>query len=257
MQQTITHKLWYGVYGKEYVGSEPAFFDAQQFEWAKTLTSNHEVIVEELAPLMHEKNTDLKPYFDDDIQFPPKNWKTIGFYFWGKKNRKVCRRFPKTEAILKQIPGLISASFNMLEPNSVIKPHFGDTNAVYRAHLGIKIPTGLPDCGFVVKGESRPWKEGELLIFLDANVHEAFNKSPHRRYILLIDVLRPEFIKQKTNVCSNVLAMLSLYYILALHPSFIRIAKKFSERVIDGILYPIKMLWIIYFLVMRVSSFKN
>jgi aspartyl/asparaginyl beta-hydroxylase (cupin superfamily) len=102
------------------------------------LTSNYATIRKELEPLMDVNNVDLKPYFDDDIQFPPKNWKTIGFYFWGKKNEKTCERFPKTHEILSQLPGIVSASFNMLEPQSHIKPHFGDTNAVYRAHLGIK-----------------------------------------------------------------------------------------------------------------------
>lgn len=244
MQQNSTHKLWYGVYGKEYVGPEPAFFDAQQFEWAKTLTSNYKVIVEELAPLMHEKNTDLKPYFDDDIQFPPKNWKTIGFYFWGRKNRKVCKRFPKTESILKQIPGLISASFNMLEPNSTIKPHFGDTDAVFRVHLGIQIPAGLPECGFTVKGESRAWENGKLLVFLDANVHEAFNRSSGKRYILLLDILRPEFADRKIAVCSKVLAMLSLYRVISWFPLLERI--KAPDWVINGLLVPFRLLWWMY-----------
>lgn len=247
MQQNSTHKLWYGVYGKEYVGPEPAFFDAQQFEWAKTLTSNYKVIVEELAPLMHENNTDLKPYFDANIQYPPKNWKTIGFYFWGRRNRKTCLKFPETNAILQKIPGLISASFNMLEPHSHIKPHFGDTNAVYRVHLGIKIPEGLPNCGFRVNGEDSAWKEGELLVFIDANVHEAYNNTPHRRYILLLDIIRPEFATKKHNVCSHVLAMLSLYYIISLHPILIKITKNLPDLVVNILLYPVKAIWRTYF----------
>jgi aspartyl/asparaginyl beta-hydroxylase (cupin superfamily) len=84
----------------------------------------------------------------------------------------------------------------------------------------------LPNCGFKVSGECRPWEEGKLLVFLDANVHEAFNNSNERRYILLLDILRPEFENKKKAVCVKILAMLSLYYALSLHPSFMRVAKK-------------------------------
>jgi aspartyl/asparaginyl beta-hydroxylase (cupin superfamily) len=251
MQHNNTNKLWYGVYGKEYIGTEPAFFEVAQFDWAKTLTDNYNTILKELTPLMHEDNIELKPYFDDDIQFPPKNWKTIGFYFWGKQNSKTCKRFPKTNAVLKQIPGLISASFNMLEPHSYIKPHFGDTNAVYRVHLGIKIPEGLPNCGFTVKGETREWKEGELFVFLDANVHEAFNHTSYRRYILLLDIIRPEFAKKKYNVCSHVLAMLSVYYVMSLSPFLTRILKTFTSFWIKAILFPFRFIWRVYFFIYR------
>lgn len=247
MQNTNKVKAWYGIYGKEYVSNEPAFFNAEDFDWAKTLTDNYETILHELKPLMHESNTDLKPYFDDGLQYPPKNWKTIGFYFWGRRNHKTCKRFPKTNNILKTIPGLISASFNMLEPHSHIKPHFGDTNAVYRVHLGIKIPEGLPNCGFKVSGEDRAWEEGKLLIFLDANVHEAYNHTAQRRYILLLDIVRSEFAEKKYNVCSHVLGMLSLYYIISLHPVLIKITKNLPDSIINVFLYPVKYIWRLYF----------
>jgi aspartyl/asparaginyl beta-hydroxylase (cupin superfamily) len=240
--------IWYGIYREEYLGSEPAFFEVEKFDWASILTNYYSVILDELKPLMHENNTDLKSYFDENIQYPPKNWKTLGFYFWGKKNKKVCNRFPNTEKVLKQIPGLVSASFNMLEPHSHIKPHFGDTNAIFRAHLGIKIPSSLPECGFKVKNEYRSWENGKLLIFLDANVHEAFNNTSERRYILLIDVIRPEFEKQKISVCSHILAMLSLYYIISLNTFLVKISKHAPKIIINLFLYPTKLLWRIYFI---------
>lgn len=245
MKTTIP--AWYGIYRREYVGKEPAFFDAEQFDWAKTLTNNFEIIRNELQPLMHEDNSDLVPYFDDNIQFPPKNWKTIGFGFWGTKDRRIRARFPKTTAILNQIPNLVSASFNLLEPHSHINPHFGDTDAVFRVHLGIQIPASLPECGFTVKGESRAWENGKLLVFLDANVHEAFNHSSGKRYILLMDILRPEFADRKIAVCSKVLAMLSLYRVIYWFPVLADI--KSPDWVIDILLVPFRLLWWAYLLV--------
>ncbi len=244
------NKLWYGVYGEEYLGDEPAFFDDINFEWAGFLKANYPLIKETLTPLMHENNTDFKSYFDENIQYPPLNWKTIGFYFWGKKNHQNAKRFPEIEQVFNRIPGLISASFNLLEPHSQIKPHFGDTNAVFRVHLGIKIPAGLPDCGFTVKGETKAWEEGNLLVFLDANVHEAFNHSDERRYILLLDIIRPEFAAQKKQVCVKVLSMLSLYFILSCIPAFAvfiyRYAQKIPNWLIDFILLPVILFWHIY-----------
>lgn len=250
-------KVWYGIYGNEYIGEEPAFFDTKNFEWNKVLTESFPEIKRILAPLMEEKNTDLKPYFDTNIQFPPKNWKTIGFYFWGKKNYDNCERFPEIVQILDKIPNLVTASFNMLEPHSVIKPHFGDTNAVYRCHLGISIPAGLPLCGFKVKEETKAWVEGETIVFLDANIHEAFNNTSQRRYILLLDIMRPEFIKYERRVCLQVLSMLTLYYVIP----FIEKIKGFGinvpEWVINLGLFIVKIPLSVYLPIQRKLNIKK
>lgn len=243
--------LWFGVYGKEFQGSEPAFFDDGGFAWARVLRENFPMIRQALAPLMEADNGELKPYFDEALQYPPRNWKTIGFYFWGKKDHDNLERFPEIAALLSGIPGLVSASFNMLEPHSRILPHFGDTNAVYRVHLGIKVPAPLPACGFTVKGESRSWEEGGLLVFLDANVHEAFNDSGQRRYILLLDIIRPEFESRKKQVCIKVLSMLSLYFLIVRTPFFPaelirRNVGRIPRWVISLLLAPLQLVWHLY-----------
>lgn len=243
--------IWYGVHGREYHGPEPAFFD-DEFPWTADLMASFPAIKEALAPLMYDDSEDLKPYFDEVLQYPPKNWKTIGFYFWGKKDYANLERFPVVAEMLSRIPGLVTASFNMLEPHSRIKPHFGETNAVYRVHLGIRIPAPLPACGFTVNGESRSWEEGGLLVFLDANVHEAFNDTDERRYILLLDILRPEFASRKKQICVKALSMLSLYFLIAhiprfpteaLHRNAHRIPRWFADWVL---LLPFKLIWSIY-----------
>lgn len=201
-------KLWFRVEEESYSGDEPAFFDSSTMEWSKLLTENAELIKEELREILESENSKfLKPYFEKALQSTYGGWKTDSFYFWAWANFPFIERFPKTNAILKQIPGLVTASVNLLEPHSEIKAHYGDTNAIYRCHFGLKIPASLPDCGFKVKDETRSWGEGKLLIFTDAYRHEAFNHSSGKRYILQLDVLRPEFRNRKHFICSRVLGL--------------------------------------------------
>lgn len=249
MQQPLP--LWFGVYGREYHVKEPAFFDADQFAWSSHLRDQFPAIKAALKPLMELHSTDLQPYFDSSLQDPPSNWKTIGFYFWGKRDEKNLQRFPKMAEVLGEIPGLVTCSFNMLEPHSRILPHYGETNAAFRVHLGISVPTGLPDCGFRVLDEERPWVEGDVFVFLDANKHEAFNNSDQRRYILLLDIMRPEFMHLKRRVCVQALSMLSLYFVLTKVPGLPM--KKIADQeivlprwLINGLLLPFKAAW--YFL---------
>ena len=209
--------LWFRTSGTGYIGDEPSFFDPAVFDWAAYIKENWHIIRQEMAPMIDEdQNAILKPYFDDNLQFPPRNWKTESFYFWTKANRIMISMFPKTHDIIKKVPGLVSASINLLEPGSRINPHYGDTNAIYRCHIGLKIPAGLPDCGFKVNTEIRPWQEKEMLIFLDAYTHEAFNNATEKRYILLLDILRPEFRDRKYMICTSVLGSISLYSLLGL-----------------------------------------
>lgn len=210
--QVVKDGLWFGVYGKPYKGNEPAFFDASAFSWNQYLTANYPEIRQELAWLI-ARSGELTPYFDANLQIPPSNWKTISFCTWGMKVHENLRRFPAISRLLSEVPGLISCSFSLLEPHSRIKPHFGDTNGVFRVHMGIQVPAGLPQCGFRVNGEDRAWHEGELLVFLDANLHEAFNDSDARRYVLIMDIVRPEFMDKKNYICVKVLSALTFYWL--------------------------------------------
>jgi aspartyl/asparaginyl beta-hydroxylase (cupin superfamily) len=56
-------------------------------------------------------------------------------------------------------------------------------------HLPLVVPSG---CGFRVGGETREWREGELLIFDDTVEHEAWNEGQSDRIILIFDIWRPE-----------------------------------------------------------------
>ncbi len=204
------HRLWFSVYdfGFNFKDSGPAFFNAEQFDWANELDINAVLIKNELQKYIQDKN--FVPYFNTPMVKGKNSWKTISLKWWDIEVYKNQSYFPGTTALIKKFPQIVSASFNLLESNSKIQAHSGDTNAIYRCHLGLIIPSGLPDCGFRVKDESRAWENGKWLIFLDANNHEAWNDTNQDRYILSIDVMREEFIEKQSFVCSTVFTSLFL-----------------------------------------------
>jgi aspartyl/asparaginyl beta-hydroxylase (cupin superfamily) len=203
-------KTWYSLYdfSFDYKGSEPPFADPSRFDWAKDMQQHAETIREELQSYLQKKNLDS--YFNSSMVSKKDSWKTIALKTWSIELYKNQKNFPRTTELIHRYPQIVSASFNLLEPKSRIVPHCGDTNAIYRCHLGLDIPAELPACGFRVKGEERSWKNNEWLIFMDAYVHEAWNDTDRERYIFLIDVMRDEFREQSKRVCSTVLTSLFL-----------------------------------------------
>ena len=126
--------------------------------------------------------------------------------FWTRRSRDNCSRFPVTWSIVKDIPGLTAASFNLLDAATTIKPHVGNTNAIIRCHMGLVVPAGAPRCGFRVGTETRSWEPGKFLMFCDAHQHSAWNNTDGRRYILVVDIMRPEFMDAKVSISSRVLS---------------------------------------------------
>lgn len=202
--------IWYSIFKLHaYNGSEPAFYRSDAFEWAEVLEENWLEIKNELVVHL-SSNPRLTQNTKKQMVNYHGSWKTMPLMTWGVEFHKNIGNFPVTTEVLTHIPGLASASFNLLEKNAEIKRHFGETNASVRVHLGLSIPDKLPDVGFKVNGISRSWEEGKVLIFCDGYEHSGWNHSDQDRYILLLDIIRPEFMHKKRLICGNVLAILSL-----------------------------------------------
>lgn len=198
--------LWFAAFGGRYTGSEPGWFNPADFPWTARLEAKWQVIRDEVLALTEAAEGGIDPYFVHAMVFPPRSWRTRGLTFWGWRIHRNISRCPRTMAVLESLPGFVGASISALDPGANINPHQGDTNAVIRIHLPLVVPGGLPDCGFQVGGEARPWIEGKPLLFLDARTHFAWNATGARRYVLIIDVLRPEFEDRRGFICANVLA---------------------------------------------------
>jgi aspartyl/asparaginyl beta-hydroxylase (cupin superfamily) len=230
-------KTWFSIYdfSFNYKGDEPSYIDTKQFNWANDLQLNVDSIKEELTSYLQTHQ--LQGYFNSSMVSKKNSWRTIALKTWNIQLFKNQKQFPVTTTLLNKYPQIISASFNLLESNSKILSHCGDTNAIYRCHLGLNIPEGLPNCGFKVRDELRAWENNQWLIFMDAYTHEAWNNSNNNRYILLIDILRDEFKLKKAYVCSTVLTSLFLQKKVENH-KWLSLTKPWLVKIITRSLRP-------------------
>lgn len=122
-------------------------------------------------------------------------WEAFFFYRHGERydaNHALC---PRTSAALESIdlfrvPGQApEILFSVLRPGTHILPHHGITNARSVMHLPLLVPPGCA-LNLVDVGE-RSWQEGELGLFDDTYLHEAWNRSDAIRVILLMDCWNP------------------------------------------------------------------
>lgn len=202
--------LWFSIYSiyDDYHGEEPPFANPQSFDWATDIKQHSLQIKQELEKFLESNK--LQSYFNSSMVTKANSWKTISLKWWNLRISKHQKHFPFTTSLINKYPSIVSCSFNLLEPHSKILPHKGDTNAIYRCHMGLSIPAGLPGCGFKVKGETRSWQNNEWLVFMDAFEHEAWNDTNENRYILVVDVIRDEYKSYTQKVCNTVLSSLFL-----------------------------------------------
>ena len=92
--------------------------------------------------------------------------------------------------LVESIPGITTAGFSSLAPETHIVPHEGYSKAVLGCHLGLIVPN---DCGIRVGSQTKNWTKGKCLIFDDTVEHEAWNRSHHPRIVLLIDFKKANF----------------------------------------------------------------
>lgn len=206
-------KIWYSFYEGTSEEDHIDFYEVENLAWTAVLEKNWKTIAEEIEGYIENHQQELKPYFNESLVSKKRSWKIFTFKIWNWTVRKNCAACPKTTDILKQIPHLTAASVSILEPGVTIKPHRGDTNAIMRSHLGLQVPYSLPDCGFRVGYKDVSWENGKVLVFNDAARHTAWNHTDKRRVVLIIDVMRPEFVHKKFWICGMVLTNLVLQFL--------------------------------------------
>ncbi len=212
--------VWYAYKGKHYNGELPKFYDVNDFDWVKMIHDNYSIIQQEIEAYITDQTNLFQPYFNSMLVEKLKSWKTSNFIFWSKKVEENCSKIPKTFELFQKIPGLTSMGISVLDANAQIKPHHGDTNAILRCHLGLHIPAEAPTTALKVEDEVRGWAAGELMIFCDAWKHEAWNNANKPRYVLIFDVIHPQYISQKRRICANVRSWLDLQKLYEKRPSF-------------------------------------
>ena len=191
-----------------YFGDEPYFFDISSKPWKELLENNFQIILMELTTLIDNNNKNIVPYFNQTLASAPTAWTVFPIIFWGKSYDDNCKEVKKTLAIVSEIKGLISCGFSILKPHTNIKPHCGDSNVMYRCHLTLKSNGTIDEIGMRVGNEKITWVNGKLFAFCDAHNHEVWNNTDEERWILIIDILREEFIEDKNKICALVNATL-------------------------------------------------
>ncbi len=147
-------------------------------------------------------------------------WKSFMFKS-GRFIEENCRRAPRTAALLREIPGLYTAFFSILDPHQEIKPHRGYYKGFVRYHLGVIVPRDNADetCWLRVnadrednhtgpleavrRGERYYWREGKGVIFDDTYLHDAANESDEVRVVLWLDLRRrmPVWLQAFNRLC--------------------------------------------------------
>ena len=202
--------IWYSYSGKEYRGKYPAFFDPREINGLVEIESKFTEIKSEIEQFLNGRAISSEPYFNTSLVRGEGVWNVIHLYKWGIRDRAICEMLPLTENALTHIPGFLSAAIARLATETEILPHLGDTSAVVRCHLGLVIPSPLPDCGIEVNGESRSWEVGKWIAFCDAHNHRSWNKTKEQRLVLIVDVLLHDYKESRQNISKNVLSILEL-----------------------------------------------
>jgi len=163
------------------------FHDRSLFPFVTLLEDNWRTVRAELDAL---RTGDFVAWPEHSI-YGDSGWDTFGLYAFGQRQAEGCRRCPQTDALMRNIPGLMMAGFSRLAPGAHITPHRGYegySGYVLRVHLALDIPDG---CSLRVEDQTRGWEEGRCLVFDDSYEHEAWNHSDRPRTVLLIDFLNP------------------------------------------------------------------
>lgn len=199
--------VWYYLSNRWYSGRQPWFFDTSRLPGTKILEENFEAIRNEVLAYYDSHGESFRPNFTP-YAFHEPGWKTINLYSYFLRYPEACARFPKTDAIVRSIPGMCLAQIAVLEAGVRLKAHLGDSNALVRSHLGLRVPAGLPDLCMQVGREKRCWEEGRVFAISIAHRHTAWNLSDQHRVVLIVDVFLPEYIERRYEIAGNALAVI-------------------------------------------------
>lgn len=179
------------------------FFHREDFDWVPAVEAATPRILAELEAVSSGDRAGFEPYVqtrpgDAAGQFSDLDRNlSWGAYFLWKHGRRIdahCAACPATVAAVEQAPMVHvrarapAVFFSELQPNTHIPPHNGATNTRLTVHLPLIVPEG---CALRVGDDTRHWVPGELLIFDDTILHEAWNRSDARRVVLIFDIWHP------------------------------------------------------------------
>jgi len=186
------------------IPSQP-FYPRERFPWYETLEAATAAVRDELlAVLAGEQPLESFLGVDDPAQAQSMlrgsegraaAWDAYFFHRHGDRYEAHCAACPRTSALLEAVPLVRirdhapEALFSVLRPGTHILPHRGVTNTRLVTHLPLIVPS---DCALQVGGQIHSWREGSCVTFDDTFEHEAWNRSPFTRVVLILDSWNPD-----------------------------------------------------------------
>jgi aspartyl/asparaginyl beta-hydroxylase (cupin superfamily) len=228
----IMENIYYNIYRERYKGANPEFYDSKVDKAGEILSNNVDLIRDELLEYLSKGITEKKAFF----RFNNQKWFTIELYIYTLKFRKAIKQFPTTTRIVNSIPGVVTINFSLLRPGAKLTPHCGETNTTYRYHLALIIPQESQKCGLSVNNVVRSWEKDKCLVFCDAHYRYAWNNSNEDRWVLIVDVLKPEYKSQEKHLLAKILSAITITRFQAIMP-FMLLFPKFLTKSIHYVGY--------------------
>jgi len=163
------------------------FYDTSCFPFTKSLEDKWADILAEYQNI----SSGTFPYVETDMYTG--EWEVFPFIFFGEKLEDSCKMCPKTWDLMKDIPGLMSASFSVMRPSTEILPHTGFTKKAVRFQLPLIVPKQRDRAALIVGDVIKRWDYGQSFAFDDTVWHSCHNRSDETRVVLIIDVERTAY----------------------------------------------------------------
>ncbi|MBX7182161.1 MAG: aspartyl/asparaginyl beta-hydroxylase domain-containing protein [Bacteroidia bacterium] len=238
---------------EEYHGKLPNFYPPEWFPELDILAKNWEAIRDEILEFeKHNGYIKGMSYFSSPAEtVGAEKWSTINLMSYYRKLHSNRKKFPLLTGLTDQIDNITTVTISVLPPKTDIKPHYGDTNGIIRAHLGLVVPDHYPITAIKVGNEERGWEDGKLLLFTVVCQHEVWSKSEHRRYVLIVDFV-PKLLQHKmVEICAKTLGSQSYIFFY----KKLALVRKFPEPVADFFCYLFYLIWRIYLPIQRTFPF--
>lgn len=233
---------------EEYHGKLNYYYSPEAFPELAPLKENWKAIRDEILEIEKKEG-----YISGlDSLSPAKiegegSWSLIYLVSFRWLFHKNLKKFPVTAKVISQIPNCVFAGVSILPPHTVITPHYGDTNAIVRTHLGLIIPEEYPKIGIRVGDEERGWKEGEMLCFINVHKHNVWNNSSKRRYVLMFDFIPQPLVHRTDEICADALGSQSFIFFYKRFALVSKMPKAIHEMMIKIF----SIIWRIYLPIQR------
>lgn len=155
------------------------FYDPSTLAWIGELADNHLAIRSEFRQLQDEVLMSM-----DSEEIYDSGWDVFGLHYRGTPMLDNCEVCPVTTSLIRAVPGIVSAGFDILKPETAMSEPECATSE-YRLSLGLIVPTGT---AVVVDGVISPWVEGGVMVWDRSLDSEAINSSTKiTRVSLVVD----------------------------------------------------------------------